>query len=68
MSEIPIKAASVEAFFWRGCQLARAADQGQHLAKEYSLSFEDAAEMTEALSLASSSGQALVPAASIAVK
>lgn len=68
MSEILIKAASVEEFFWRGRQLARAADRGQYLAKEYLLSFEDAAEMTEALSLASSSGQALVPAASITVK
>ena len=52
MSQFTITTSTEQAFFQRGRKLARAADEGESLAAERILSFEDPAEMMKLISAA----------------
>ena len=52
MSKLTIKTGSEDDFFQRGHQLARAADQGQVLPEESTISFEDPADVLKLITAA----------------
>ena len=52
MSELMIKTATEDDFFRRGRELAQAADRGQALPEESTISFEDPADVVKLISAA----------------